>query len=57
MKGVPLASTTDMTMGPMHVQTTQEATEVKTGAVPASTFEIPAGYAKVDSPMSKMVKR
>jgi hypothetical protein len=57
MKGVPLASTTDMTMGPMHVQTTQEATEVKTGAVPASTFEIPAGYTKVDSPMSKMVKR
>jgi hypothetical protein len=57
MKGVPLASSTTMTMGPVHVENTSEATEVKTGAIPASTFDIPSTYTKVQSPMSQMLKR
>ena len=28
-----------------------EVTEVKRGPIPASTWEIPAGYKKVESPM------
>lgn len=54
MKGFPVASTATTTvMG--HTETTKtEVTEVKKGAVPDSVFQVPAGYKKVDSPMSKM---
>ena len=44
MKGVPLATTTTMAMGPMHVENSSEATEVKTSAIPASTFEVPKDF-------------
>jgi hypothetical protein len=57
MKGIPLASSTTMTMGPMHVETSSEATSVKTGAIPASTFDVPATYKKVDSPMMQMQRK
>jgi hypothetical protein len=57
MKGIPLASSTTMTMGPVHVETTSEATEVKTSPIAATTFDIPAGYTKVASPMSQMLKQ
>ena len=33
-----------------------EATDGKTGPIPASTFDIPAGYTKVESPMLQMMK-
>jgi hypothetical protein len=56
MKDVPLATTTMMAMGPMHVENSSEATEVRTSAIPASTFEVPKDFQKVDSPMSKMMK-
>jgi hypothetical protein len=56
MKGVPLASSSTMSMGPMQVENSSEATEVKTSPIPASTFEIPKDFTKVDSPMSKMLK-
>jgi hypothetical protein len=35
----------------MHV--TSEATEVRKGAIPASTFDIPAGYKKKASPFKR----
>ena len=57
MKGVPLGTSTTMAFGPMHVENTSEATEVRTSAIPASTFDIPADFKKVDSPMSQMMKR
>ena len=57
MKGVPLATSTTMTMGPVRVETTSEATEVKNTAIPASTFDIPPTYQKVESPMAQMPKR
>ena len=57
MKGIPLANSTTMTMGPVHVENTSEATEVKTSAIPASTFDIPATYKKVDSPAMQMMQK
>jgi hypothetical protein len=57
MKGVPLASTTTVSvLGKSNVSTT-EVTEIKKGAIPASAWEIPAGYKKVDSPLAKMPKK
>jgi hypothetical protein len=57
MKGVPLATSTTMSMGPMQIENSSEASEVKTSAIPASTFDIPKDFKKVDSPMSKMLKQ
>ena len=57
MKGFPLATSTTMSMGPMQIESSSEATEVKTSAIPASTFEIPNDFKKIDSPMSKMLKQ
>jgi DNA-binding protein YbaB len=54
IQGFPLARTTDFQMMGKSVTSSSEAIEVKTGPVPASAFAIPAGYAKVESPMMKM---
>ena len=54
--GLPLAQEMDTTIAGMHIKSVTEATEVKSGTVPASTFDIPPGYTKVDSPMSQMTK-
>jgi hypothetical protein len=58
LKGFSLAQTVSM-KGPMgmNLTTTTEAVEVKVGAIPAATFEIPGGYKKVESPFLKMNKR
>jgi hypothetical protein len=45
-----------MPMG-ITMATSTEATEVKKGPIPASTFEIPAGFKKTESPLQKMGKR
>lgn len=56
MKGVPLASTSTVkVLGKSNTSST-EVTEIKKGAIPATAWEIPAGYKKVDSPMAKMLK-
>ena len=56
MKGYPLArSTTVSIMGHKSVVAT-EVTEVKRGPIPASAWEIPAGYTKVDNPMLKAMQ-
>jgi hypothetical protein len=51
IKGFPLAETTSI-KGPMGLGgvTTREAVEVKQTPIPASTFEVPAGYKKKESP-------
>ncbi len=54
IEGLPLAQEMDTTIGGMHMKSVTEATEVKTEPLPASTFDIPPGYTKVDSPMSQM---
>jgi hypothetical protein len=54
MKGFPLARTTSSSFMGRASTSTFEVTEVKKGAVPASAWQVPAGYAKIDSPMAKM---
>jgi hypothetical protein len=57
LKGFPLANTTTTNvMGHKSVVAT-EVTSVKYGPIPASAFEIPAGYTKVDNPMLKSMER
>jgi hypothetical protein len=53
MKGYPLAVTTTTTMMGRPTITTTEVVEVKRGPVPASAWQVPAGYTKVDNPMTK----
>jgi len=54
IEGYPLAQTTRMSMMGHAIETSREATAVTKGAIPASTFEIPAGYKKVDAPLNAM---
>ncbi len=57
MKGLPLASTnTTKVMGRSSMDS-QEVTEIKKGPIPATAWQIPAGYKQVESPMSKMAKQ
>ncbi|MGZ7031714.1 MAG: DUF4412 domain-containing protein [Thermoanaerobaculia bacterium] len=57
MKGFPIANTTTTdVMGHKSVNTS-EVTAVKYGPIPASAWEIPAGYTKVDNPMTKAMER
>lgn len=53
MKGFPLAKTTTVSVLGRAATTTIEATEVRKGPVPASAWQVPAGYAKVANPMLK----
>jgi Domain of unknown function (DUF4412) len=53
MKGYPLASMTSVNVMGHSTTSTSEVVEVKRGAIPASAWEIPAGYTKVDNPMKK----
>lgn len=53
VKGFPLSLAMDVDMGVMKQETLSEAIEVKTGAIPASTFDLPAGYKKKPSPFRK----
>lgn len=53
VKGYPLALDMDADMGMVKIATKSEATEVKKGAIPASTFDVPAGYAKKASPFKR----
>ena len=57
MKGFPLANTsTTNVMGHKSV-TTSEVTAIKSGAIPATAWDIPSGYQKVDGPMAKAMER
>jgi hypothetical protein len=53
MKGYPLAVTTTTTMMGRPTTTVTEVVEIKRGPVPASAWQVPAGYTKVDNPMTK----
>jgi hypothetical protein len=53
IKGFALGETTTMSFAGQSMTTSSEATEVKRGPVPESTFAVPAGYTKVESPMKK----
>lgn len=57
IKGFPVA--TAMTNDVMGQKTTMETEviEISHASIPASTWEVPAGYAKVESPMMKAMQR
>ena len=54
IKGFPVASSTSVSIMGRNSSSTSEVTSVKEGPIDASVFQIPAGYTKVDNPMSKM---
>jgi uncharacterized protein DUF4412 len=51
IKGFPLAVTTTTNIMGRTSSHSSEVVEVRKGAVPASAFEIPAGYKKIENPM------
>ena len=53
MRGFPLSSTTTSSFMGRSSSTSSEVVEVKKGAIPASAWEVPAGYRKIDNPMLK----
>lgn len=53
VKGLPIAMNSSVTMMGMNMQITSEATEVRKGAIPATAFQVPAGYKKKDTPFKK----
>ena len=60
VQGFPLADSNTFSMMGRTVQSSREATEVRKGALPASTFDVATvapGYKKVESPLKKMGRR
>ena len=57
LKGFPLAKTTTTSVMGRRSVSTSEVTSIKQGSIPASAWEIPADYAKVDNPMMKAMAR
>lgn len=57
MKGYPIANTTTVDVMGHKSVTVTEVTSVKYGSIPASAWEIPADYTKVDNPMTKSMER
>jgi uncharacterized protein DUF4412 len=53
MRGYPLAVSTSSSFMGRSSTASSEVVEVKKGAIPASAWEVPAGYRKVDNPMLK----
>lgn len=60
VEGFTLADSSTFTMMGRAMQSSREATEVREGAIPASTFDLAAlapGYEKVESPFARMGRR
>jgi hypothetical protein len=60
LEGVTLADRTSMSMMGRGYESSREATEVRTGPIPASDFDVAAiakGYKKVESPLAELGKR
>ncbi len=53
MKGYPVATATAVDVMGTRSTTESEVTEVRKGPIPASAWEIPAGYTKIENPMLK----
>jgi hypothetical protein len=53
MKGFPMSVTSTTTLMGRPTTTTSEVVEVKRGPVPASAWQVPSGYTKVDNPLMK----
>jgi len=57
LKGFPLANTSTTTVMGRSTTNTSEVTSVKYGPIPATVWEIPAGYKQVESPMKQAMAR
>jgi hypothetical protein len=53
IKGFPVASSSTVDAGITKMTNSSEVTEVRHTAIPASTWEVPAGFAKVENPMMR----
>ncbi|HUG52107.1 MAG TPA: DUF4412 domain-containing protein [Vicinamibacteria bacterium] len=53
VKGFPLATTTTTSLMGRTMKQTMEVVEVKKGPIPASAWQVPAGYKKIENPMAK----
>jgi hypothetical protein len=53
IKGFPLSTAVILRTPMSRTQTLDEAVEVKKGPIPASTFQVPAGYKKKKSPFAR----
>lgn len=53
VKGFPVAMNSTVSMMGKKMQITSEATDVRKGAIPASAFQVPAGYKKKETPFKK----
>ncbi len=53
IKGFPIAMNSSVKVMMVRSELKSEATDIQKGPIPASTFEIPAGYKKKDSPFKQ----
>jgi hypothetical protein len=56
MKGYPVATSTTMDLMGNKSVMTSEVVEVRHGPIPASAWEIPAGYTKIENPMLRAME-
>jgi hypothetical protein len=56
MKGFPVATSTRIDVMGNKTTTETEVVEVRRGSIPASAWEIPAGYTKIENPMLKRLE-
>ena len=57
IKGFPVASSSTIDAGVMKVTTASEVTEVRRDPIPASTWQVPAGFTQVENPMLKSMQQ
>jgi hypothetical protein len=57
IKGFPVASTSTVDAGITKITTAIEVTDVSRAPIPASTWDVPAGFAKVENPMLKSLRQ
>ena len=53
IKGFPVATSSIVDVGVVKTTTTSEVTKVSRSAIPASTWDVPAGFTRVENPMLK----
>jgi hypothetical protein len=56
IKGFPVASTSSVDAGIMKITTATEVTQVIRTPIPDSTWDVPAGFTKVENPMLRSLR-
>jgi hypothetical protein len=57
MNGMPIAGTSTVSVMGRSERTSWEMVDLKKGPIPASAWEVPAGYKQINSPMTKALKK